>query len=482
MSLDHIPSTHPVAGAGIVHLGLGAFHRAHQAIYLERQLERTGGGAWGTVSANIRSNHELVTQLAANGHRYHVVEFQRRDQGVAREVGAIIEALYAGPNGSDRRRLFDVMTDPAIRIVTLTVTEKGYYLNPSDGTLLEEAAPIAHDIASPNDPHTAPGMLVQALAARRDRHIAPFTVLSCDNMPDNGARTRQAVIQLARYQSAELADWISDQVAFPGSMVDRIVPAMTLEDYQRLARQGIEDNAAVICEAFSQWVVEDHFPAGRPDWEHEGVQMVPQVAPFETMKLRLLNGSHSLLAYLGGLAGIATVADAVNDPAFQTLLRQYMQHEATPTLSLPTDVVVEDYIEALIARFTNDSLQHRLLQIAMDGSQKLPQRWLSGLMDNLQAKRDTHVTVLGIAGWIQFTAGQDEQGRTHPIDDPMAETLQAIHHRHEDDEDALVRAMLALTDIFPAPLGGNEQLVHQITQALVTLRTQGVRRALARLA
>ncbi|MCM2973270.1 mannitol dehydrogenase family protein [Larsenimonas suaedae] len=474
MTLTSISSLYPTPRAGIVHLGLGAFHRAHQAVYLERLMARHGGGDWGIISANIRSNKALVDQLTNCGHRYHVAEFERRERGVSREVRSIVEALYAGPDGTDRARLFEAMSDPAIRIVTLTITEKGYYLDPATGDLMEQAEPVAHDIAHPDDPHTALGMLVHALGRRHRAGEAPFTVVSCDNMPGNGERTRKAVVQLARHLDGALADWIEAQVAFPSSMVDRIVPAMTGEDHQRLMSLGIEDPAAVVCEAFSQWVIEDRFPGGRPDWEHEGVQMVDDVAPFETMKLRLLNGSHSLLAYLGGLAGIDTVANAVAQPAFRALLSQYMRHEAAPTLTLPEGVDLERYITALLDRFANDSLEHRLLQIAMDGSQKLPQRWLSGMVTQLQAKTPTPATLLGIAGWIQFTAGQNEQGQPHRLDDPMAETLTELHEHHEDEEDALVRAMLNTRSIFPAALAGNEQIIQQLVRLLVALRTRGV--------
>ncbi|MAM58153.1 MAG: mannitol dehydrogenase [Salinicola sp.] len=479
--IEREPSRRPPSGIGIVHLGLGAFHRAHQAVYLQRHLDRTGADDWGISSANIRANRTLVDQLRDGDCRYHVAEFSDSEHVTLREITAIREALYAGPDGPDRERLLARMSDPAVRIVTLTVTEKGYFLSPGSGELLTDAPAIAHDIAHPESPDTAPGTLLEALARRRSAGVPPFAVLCCDNMPHNGRRTRRAVVSLARHRDGELADWIDASVAFPSSMVDRIVPAMTDADRTRLAGLGIDDPAAVVCETFSQWVVEDDFPLGRPDWEAEGVEMVADVAPFETMKLRLLNGAHSLLAYLGALAGIETVDAAVARPAFRQLLRHYWQQDAIPTLSLPAATDVAAYTDGLLARFGNDSLRHRLQQIAMDGSQKLPQRWLAGGVERSIDTADINVTALGVAGWIRYTAGTDLSGQPHPVDDPMAETFAALHRRHGDDHAALIDAFLALDAVFPAALRDDRRFARQILEALTRLESGGVESAIATL-
>ncbi|ALM54751.1 mannitol dehydrogenase family protein [Halomonas huangheensis] len=493
VNVEHIASCHSGADIGIVHLGLGAFHRAHQAVYVERNLSRHEGGSWGICSANIRSNQQLVSQLRDGGMRYHVAEYRDSRDVTLREVTAIREALYAGPDGPDLEALLERMSDPGVRIVTLTVTEKGYYLKPNfslqlhfelksslgSGALLVDAAAIAHDIQHPQRPQTAPGMLVEALSRRREAGIAPFTVLCCDNMPDNGKRTRQAVVELAGHRDAQLAEWIAQHVAFPCSMVDRIVPAMTAADFQRLAELGVDDPGAVVCEAFSQWVVEDHFPQGRPDWEHDGVQMVADVAPFETMKLRMLNGSHSLLAYLGSLAGIHTVSDAMQQQAFTALLQRYMHTEAAATLTLPAGADATAYADSLVVRFANDSLRHRLHQIAMDGSQKLPQRWLQGALINLQAGRDATCTALGVAGWMRYTAGSDLHGNAHGVDDPIAERLAALHAAHRDPE-SLVMAFLAQEDVFPSELAGYPHFVKTVVDAWCSLQKAGVSATLVR--
>ena len=471
--LERIDSHYSAADIGIVHLGLGAFHRAHQAVYMERNLARHDGGDWGICSANIRSNQTLVTQLHDVGMRYHVVEQRDSRHITLREIASIREALYAGPDGVDLEALLDRMSQPEIRIVTLTVTEKGYYLNPSNGALLLDAPAIAHDLEHPQGPQTAPGILVEALARRHAAGLAPFTVLCCDNMPDNGQRTRQAVVELARHRDARLAAWIEQNVAFPCSMVDRIVPAMTESDFARLAELGVDDPAAVVCESFSQWVVEDHFPQGRPDWELEGVQMVADVAPFETMKLRMLNGSHSLLAYLGAVENIDTVSDAIAQPVFVALLRRYMQQEVVPTLNMPEGSDLAAYGDSLLVRFANDSLRHRLHQIAMDGSQKLPQRWLQGTLSNLQAGRDVTCVALGVAAWIRYTAGSDLSGNMHKVDDPMADRFAALHASQGTPE-AVVKAFLSLEDVFPAELAEHSHFINAVVDAYHALQTRGV--------
>ena len=462
-------------GKGIVHIGLGAFHRAHQAVYLEKHLNRHGGGEWGICAANIRSNHALVDSLNEAGCRYWVAEYQDSAHVRLREVNAIREALYAG---ADKSWLLGRMAAPETRIVMLTVTEKGYCLVPAESKLRMDDPGIRHDIEQPLAPVTAPGLLVEALRLRRERMIPPFTVLSCDNMPDNGHRTRQAVTELAACQSEDLAEWIRAQVAFPSSMVDRIVPAMSEDSHRRL-RDELEcaDPNAVMCEAFSQWVVEDNFPLGRPDWEADGVQMVADVRPFETMKLRMLNGSHSLLAYLGVLAGWTTVAEAMADPAMRSLLRHYLWEEAAPSLRMPDGVDVSAYAEDLLKRFANDSLQHRLTQIAMDGSQKLPQRWLQGTRERLRQGGDVSAVALGVAAWIHYVGGRDLQGRPHPVDDPLAETCRKLHDLDSTPQ-ALLNAFFDLRDVFPADLAAHSGFYQAVLKAYRRLARHGVKACL----
>ncbi|MBP5980516.1 MAG: mannitol dehydrogenase family protein [Halomonas sp.] len=486
MTTQRIAAAAASGQIGIIHLGLGAFHRAHQAVYLERYRQRSGDGEWGVCSANLRASIELVDRLQAAGYCYHVAEYADSETLSLREIGVIEETLFSGRDasgrwGRDREALLDRLAAPSTRIVTLTVTEKGYFLNPASGELRLDDPMVAGDIASPHEPRTAPGLLVEALARRYAAGVAPFTVLCCDNMPHNGARTRKAVVTLAHQRSVALAEWIDAQVAFPSSMVDRIVPAMTDADFERLATLGVNDPNAVVGEAFSQWVVEDNFPAGRPNWEAEGVEMVADVAPFETMKLRMLNGSHSLLAYLGALESIETVFDGVGHTPLRALLRRYMLEEAAPTLEMPEGTDLTAYADSLLARFANDSLRHRLQQIAMDGSQKLPQRWLSAALERASAGQTSPCMALGMAAWIRYTDGQALNGQPYTVDDPMVKQFAELHQSHGGHPVALVNGFLAIDEIVPPALAANQPFVDDVLAAYRALTQDGLNAALAAL-
>ncbi|XKH60006.1 mannitol dehydrogenase family protein [Halomonas sediminis] len=484
--VTRIPKNKAHGHIAIVHLGLGAFHRAQQAVYLEKYRQRTGDTHWGVSSANLRSSIDLVDGLRTAGYCYHVAEYADRETLTLRKIGVIEEALFTGRDakgywGRDLQALLTRLASPEIRIVTLTVTEKGYFLNPASGELRADDPMIAADIASPKAPHTAPGILVEALARRREAGVPPFAVLSCDNMPDNGHRTRNAVVQLAERRDLVLAEWIVTQTAFPCSMVDRIVPAMTEAGFAQLSKLGIQDPNAVICETFAQWVVEDRFPLGRPDWAADGVEMVADVAPYETMKLRMLNGSHSLLAYLGAPEGIDTVYDAVSRNDLRTLLRRYMLEEAAPTLDMPEGTDLVAYADSLLARFANDSLRHRLHQIAMDGSQKLSQRWLLGTLARCESGLAATCTALGMAAWIRYTAGRDLWGNVYDVDDPLAPRFAEHHVRHGQDPEALVTAFLAMGDVVPPALAADAPFAEAVLTAYRSLTEQGLDGALAAL-
>lgn len=457
------PSLHNV---GIVHIGLGAFHRAHQAVYLEQALTLHGGD-WMIASANIRSNYQLVEQLQQAEHRYHVVEYADTNNANLREIKAIKNTFFCG-SYEGREALLTQMNAPSTRIVTLTITEKGYYLAPSTGELLLESPEIEHDIAHPSEPKTALGLIVEALKRRRLQGIEAFTVLSCDNMPHNGIRAKGAVVALAKIQDNEFAQWIERNVAFPNSMVDRIVPAVSEKDLTMIkADTGISEPTVVKCEQFSQWVVEDNFPTGRPQWESAGVQMVEDVSNYEMMKLRMLNGSHSLLAYLGCITGYQTVAQAMQDNDMRAFLEHYMMQEVAPTLPTFQKSELKTYCQQLLVRFGNDSLQHQLKQIAMDGSQKLPQRWLSGLIELQNKSLPSSAIELGIAGWITFLFQAKEAQQS--INDPLEAELFELLHLHHDNGDHLVTAILQRYDIFPASLSANQALVQRLVNLVECL-------------
>lgn len=484
--VTRIPKHKAHGHIAMVHLGLGAFHRAQQAVYLERYRQRTGDTHWGVSSANLRSSIDLVDGLRTAGLGYHVAEYADSETVTLREIGVIEEALFTGRDstghwGRDLEALLVRLASPETRIVTLTVTEKGYFLNPASGELLADDPMIAADITEPTRPRTAPGILVEALARRCDAGVPPFAVLSCDNMPDNGHRTRNAVVQLAEHRDPALAEWIATEVAFPCSMVDRIVPAMTEVDFAQLSKLGVQDANAVVCETFAQWVVEDRFPLGRPDWAAEVVEMVADVAPYETMKLRMLNGSHSLLAYLGAPEGIETVYEAVSRDDLRALLHRYMREEAAPTLAMPGGTDLAAYADSLLARFANDSLRHRLHQIAMDGSQKLPQRWLQGTLARRESGLAAPCTALGMAAWIRYTAGRDRQGQSYTVDDPLAPRFAELHARHGQAPGALVTAFLAMDDVVPPALAADASFADEVLTAYRFLTEQGLDGALATL-
>ena len=372
------------------------------------------------------------------------------------------------------------MADPDVRIVTLTVTEKGYCHDPATGRLNRAHPDIVHDLANPAAPRSAPGFLVRALDRRRAAGAAPFTVLTCDNLPDNGAMARGVVLELGRLVDPALADWIAAEGAFPSTMVDRIVPATKPEDIERVAAlTGRLDLSPVLHEPFRQWVVEDHFVGGaRPDLGAVGVQLVADVRPFELMKLRMLNGTHSSLAYLGYLAGHETIADTVADPVFAGFVRRLWTREIIPTLAPPPGEDLGRYADALFARYSNPAIRHRTWQIAMDGSQKLPQRILGTLADNRAAGRPSPGLTLAVAAWMRYVGGVDEMGAPIDVRDPLAARLKALSDAAADPA-ARVEAVLAVAEIFPPGLATDPELRRSLAAAYGRLARAGARAAAA---
>lgn len=455
---------------GIVHLGIGAFHRAHQAVVIDDLLSQ-GAMDWGIVGASLRSpdtRDALVPQDclytlairsgAGTGHRI---------------IGSVLDTLVAP---ADPARLVARMADAATRIVSLTITEKGYCHTPQTGELDAQHPDIVHDLEQPDAPRSAPGFIVAALARRRDAGTAPFTVLSCDNLSANGHTAKRIVTQFAALRSRELAQWIEDQVAFPSTMVDRIVPETTDADRASVATAlGMTDAWPVVTEPFTQWIVEDRFPAGRPDFAAAGVQLVSDVTPFEHMKLRLLNASHSALAYLGYLAGYETIAATMTDENFVALARQVMA-DAAPTLAMPGGTDLAAYSASLLQRFANPALRHRTWQIAMDGSQKLPQRLLGAMQDRLRMDLPIQTHALAVAGWMRYVTAKDEAGRAIDVRDPIAAKLKAIADSAGPAADRLAPALLEVSSIF-GTLGGDPRVRSTVTQALAKLCDVGAKQA-----
>lgn len=451
----------------IVHFGFGAFHRAHQALLTDRVLNAQGGD-WGICEISLFSGDVLMSQLREQEHLYTVLE-KGADGNQPIIIGAVNECLNAKLD--TLAAIIEKFCEPQVAIVSLTITEKGYCIDPASGELDLTQPRIEHDLKYPHEPHSAPGILVEALHRRRERGLPPFTVLSCDNIPDNGHVVKNAVLGMAQTRSPELAQWIAEHVSFPATMVDRIVPAATDESLAEIAYVlGVFDPCAISCEPFIQWVIEDNFVAGRPAWETAGVQLVEDVQPWEQMKLRMLNGSHSFLAYLGYLAGFAHINECMQDAAFRAAARQLMLNEQAPTLRIK-GVNLNAYADSLLERFANPALKHRTWQIAMDGSQKLPQRLLDGIRIHLQRQSDWPLLALGVAGWMRYVSGVDDAGETIDIRDPLADKIRAIVETSSSDE--RVTALLTLKEIFGNDLPHNPVFVDAISQAWRAIDTLG---------
>jgi fructuronate reductase len=457
---------------GIVHLGVGAFHRAHQAIYVEDVLG-VGEHQWGVVAASLRQPGTRDALEPQDG--LYTLAVSSAEGEKLRIVGAVRRILVAP---EDPTALLAAMADPTIRIVTLTVTEKGYCHHPATGELDEKHPDIRADLAMPHRPRSATGFLVEALRLRRATGVPPFTVVSCDNLLANGRTLRRVAMRHATLLDPDLGAFIAGEVAFPSTMVDRIVPATTDADRAGISRRlQLTDAWPVVTEPFTQWVIEDHFPQGRPRFENHGAELVADVAPYETMKLRLLNASHSTLAYLGYLAGYETIAQTMADEGFARLIAGLMNEEMSPTLSLPAGADVRAYKRALLERFRNPALRHRTWQIAMDGSQKLPQRLLSGARERIAAGGLIRRIALGVAAWMRYVGGVDEKGASIDVRDPLAERLRALSEASAPDAKRVAASLLSVREVFGDDLGQDERFTAPVTAALELLLRVGAKEA-----
>jgi fructuronate reductase len=437
---------------GIVHLGPGAFHRAHVAAYVDDLL--AGDPAWGIAAVSLH-NPRVRDALGPQDWLYTLAVMDEPLR--LRVIGALREVLCAPEQPA---QVLARLADPAVRLVTLTVTEKGYAL--AGGELDLANREIAHDLAAPESPQSVVGYLTAGLGLRRARGVPPCTLLSCDNLADNGHRLRTAVLQFARRIDQGLAAWIEERVAFPCSMVDSITPQTDAALRARVAEGlGCVDAWPVQREPYRQWVIEDRFCNARPAFEAAGAIVTADVAAYERAKLYLLNGAHSALAYLGLLLGLDTVASGMADPVLGGFVERLMRDAIAPVIAMPAGVDRAGYIDAILARFRNRNVHHQLAQIAWDGSQKLPVRLLGTLDEALQAGRPVACLALVIAAWMHFTRRQARAGVA--IVDPLADELVAIAARCIGDPDDDVRAFLGLERVF-----GARRNVPALTAALVT--------------
>jgi fructuronate reductase len=460
-------------GIGIVHIGIGAFHRAQTAVYSDDALAQEQG-PWGICGVSLRSA-DVRDRLSSQDGLYTAVEKSRA--GVVRRViGSVREVLFLG---DEREAINARLAARATRIVSLTITEKGYCHDPATGKLNFKHPDIEHDLSYPGQPRTAIGLIVVALTSRMRSGAGGFTVLCCDNLPHNGALVRGLVLEYAQAHDPALARWVQDNASFPSTMVDRIVPATTERDIaENDAALGVHDAAPVVHEPFRQWAIEDSFVAGRPGWHRVGAQLVGDVAPFEAMKLRLLNGSHSAFAYLGFLAGHEYIYQVAAQPEFADFMRRLMD-EVEPSLRVPRGVDIAAYEASLLARFGNPALPHRTQQIAMDGSQKLPQRLLGTVRDNLVAGRPINLLALAVAGWMRYASGTDEAYREIKVSDPLAPELARIAAAHRGDPGGLSRGLLGIRAVFGEDLPCDPRFTETVTAWLAALFAQGSARTVA---
>ena len=463
---------------GIVHLGLGAFMRAHLAAANDDALDAGGALDWGICGVSLR-HADTRDALAPQAGLYTLALRDAAGQQL-RVVGSLLQCLVAPESPS---AVLQRIAHADTRIVSLTITEKGYCHDPATGALQWQHPDIAHDLAHAAAPRSAIGFIVHGLALRRATGLGPITLMSLDNLPANGHTLRGLVLAFADRIDPALSAWIATGCRFPNSMVDRIVPRTTDADRATIAAAtGVHDAWPVLGERFFDWAVEDDFAAGRPDWTQGGARFVPEAAPWERLKLRMVNGAHSSIAYLAVAAGWPTVDVAMAQPALRRHIEALMRDEIEPTLGPLPGLHLPAYRAQLIDRFSNPALAHRTLQIAMDGSQKLPQRWLGTVRERIAQGAPIVRLALGVAAWCQHLRGLDDAGQPVPLDDPQADALRALHARAMQHSD--VRQQAA-SFVRHAPVFGDladqPALVQALALGLQQLRTQGAAAALAQL-
>jgi mannitol 2-dehydrogenase len=458
--------------AGIVHVGVGGFHRAHQAMYVDRLMNQGEAMDWGICGVGVLpADAHMRDVLGAQDGLYTLVTKAPDGTWEARVIGSLVEYLFAP---DDPEAVIDKMADPAIRIVSLTVTEGGYNFHQVTGHFDATTPAVVADLQPGATPITVFGLVVEALARRRARGIEPFTVMSCDNVQGNGDMARTVFTSFARLRDDELGAWVDEHVAFPNSMVDRITPATTDDDRAEVARRfGIDDGWPVVCEPFTQWVLQDTFTAGRPAYDHVGVQIVDDVEPYELMKLRLLNAGHQALGYFGYLAGYRLVHDAARDPLFARFLLGYMTEEAIPTLPPVPGMDLDAYCAELIERFGNAGVRDTLARLCAFSSDRIPKWLLPVIRFELAAGGPIERATAIVASWARYAEGVDEAGAPIEIVDALAERVGAAARRQADEP----LAFLEDRDLF-GDLIDDERFTAAYLPILASLHERGARATL----
>ncbi|WP_431894717.1 mannitol dehydrogenase family protein [Nonomuraea sp. bgisy101] len=462
--------------AGIVHVGVGGFHRAHQAMYLDRLMNEGKAHDWAICGVGVLpGDARMRDALAAQDGLYTLVLKHPDGSREARVIGSITEFLLAP---DDPEAVIEKMADPAVRIVSLTVTEGGYNIHPVTGEFDADAPAIRADLEPGAVPSTVFALVTEALRRRRTRGVAPFTVMSCDNIQGNGDVARRSFTAFARLADPDLAAWMEDAVAFPNSMVDRITPVTTDEDRASVAgRFGVRDTWPVTCEPFTQWVLEDRFAAGRPPLEEAGVQVVADVEPYELMKLRLLNAGHQALGYFGHLMGHRYVHEAATDPALARFVLDYMDIEATPTLRPVPGVDLDLYKRTLIERFANPEVRDTLARLCAESSDRIPKWVLPVVREQLARGGEITRAAAVVASWARYAEGADESGEPITIVDRLRDRLTVIAKTQRERPTAFIDNRELFGD-----LAGDERFVEPYLRALESLHERGARATVRALA
>ncbi|GAA1660729.1 mannitol dehydrogenase family protein [Kribbella alba] len=457
---------------GIVHFGVGGFHRAHEAMYLDRLMNEGQALDWGICGVGtMPPDQRMRDVLQAQDGLYTLVVKHPDGAMEPRVIGSIVEYLYAP---DDPEAVLARMTDPATRIVSLTITEGGYHVNQVTGEFDPGDPGLRHDLEPGAVPTSAFGLVVEGLARRRAAGVPSYTVMSCDNIPGNGHVAKRMLTSFARLKDPELADWIEREVRFPNSMVDRITPVTADTDKEALAQRfGIDDGWPVVCEPFTQWVLEDDFGGDRPPFEDVGVQLVSDVEPYELMKLRLLNASHQALCYLGYLAGYRYAHEVCQDKLFVDFLLGYMDEEATPTLPPVPGVDLDRYKHQLIERFANPEVRDTLARLCAESSDRIPKWLLPVIREQLAAGRGIDRAALVVAAWARYAEGVDEQGEPIEVVDRLRDKL--VERAQHNREDPLL--FVSDRDLF-GDLVDDERFVRAYTSALSSLHERGARATL----
>jgi mannitol 2-dehydrogenase len=458
--------------AGVVHIGVGAFHRAHQAMYLDRLLNAGSSPEWGICGVGVLPMDARMRDVMREQDGLYTLVLKEADgTWEPRVIGSIVDYLFAP---DDPEAVVERLADPQTRIVSLTVTEGGYNFNQVTGEFDATNPDVVHDLRPGVAPRTFFGLVTEALARRRARGIPAFTIMSCDNIQHNGHVAHRMFVAFARLRDPDLADWIDREVRFPNCMVDRITPATTDEDRVEVARRfGVDDGWPVVCEPFTQWVLEDAFTLGRPPLEEVGVQLVDDVEPYELMKLRLLNASHQALAYFAHLCGYRLVHEAAQDPLIARLMLDYMEREATPTLRPVPGIDLVAYRHQLIDRFANPGVRDTVARLAAFTSDRIPKFLLPVVHESLASGRDVTLSAAVVASWARYAEGVDERGEPIEVVDLLKDTLMPLARRQEDEP----LAFLTVRELF-GDLAGDERFTRPYLATLESLHRVGARSTL----